>query len=192
MMYAKSPQEIYEWIHDGVTVKKSKSETWRSERRKGVMRMPSFGRRLNERQIADLVAYVMATSGMPEPEGLAAHGLQRAEALGCIGCHGSGGRLAKPNPRSLKGYVPSWDGADFPELVRDSVEFREWVEKGVSRRFEKDRVARFFLRRAVLKMPAYERHLEPGDLDALWAYVVWLGPRSFNPASRVTSGTAEA
>jgi hypothetical protein len=28
-------------------------------------------------------------------------------------------------------------------------------------------------------MPKYERFLEPGDLDALWAYVQWLrGPRT--------------
>jgi hypothetical protein len=34
--------------------------------------------------------------------------------------------------------------------------------------------ARFFLKRAVLKMPAYRDHLEPGDLDAMWAYTEWL------------------
>ena len=27
---------------------------------------------------------------------------------------------------------------------------------------------------AVLRMPAYRGKLEPGDLDALWAYVKWL------------------
>jgi hypothetical protein len=70
--------------------------------------------------------------------------------------------------------VPSWDGRDFPELVRDRAEFAEWVERGVSRRFERDPLARFFLDRAVLEMPAYRNHLEPGDLDALWAYVQWL------------------
>jgi len=91
-----------------------------------------------------------------------------------VGCHGAGGRLAKPNPGSLKGYIPSWDGADFPDLVRDSTEFREWVEHGVSERFKRDRLAGFFLDRAVLKMPAYERHLQPGDVEALWAYVRWL------------------
>ena len=120
----------------------------------------------------DLVAYVEAASGMPETEdSLAARGLERAEALGCVGCHGAGGRLARPNPGSLKGYVPSWDGADFPELVASRSEFDEWVESGVSRRFEHNPLARFFLDRAVLKMPAYRKHLEPGDLIALWAYV---------------------
>jgi len=175
MMYAKTAAEIHEWIDDGVTKKRAASNTWREQRKRGALRMPAFGKRLKERQVEDLVAYVMAMSGMPEPEdSKSAHGLERAQALGCVGCHGAGGRLAERNPGSLKGYVPSWDGKDFPDLVRDSSEFRQWVEHGVSERFKNDRLARFFLRRAVLKMPAYERHLAPGDVEALWAYVQWL------------------
>src|SRR5882762_3219737 len=181
MMYAKTQEEIHEWIHSGVTKKKAASQTWRAERDSGALRMPAFKGRMNERDMDDVVAYVMAMAGMPEPDdSLSAHGLERAEALGCVGCHGAGGRLAQQNPGSLKGYVPSWDGEDFPELVKDSTEFQEWVERGVSRRFERNGVARFFLDRAVLKMPAYRRHLAPGDLEALWAYVQWL--RSPKPA----------
>ena len=44
----------------------------------------------------------------------------------------------------------------------------------MSHRFETNPLAAFFLRRAVLKMPAYEKHLEPSDMAALWAYVTWL------------------
>jgi mono/diheme cytochrome c family protein len=179
MMYAKTPGEIHEWIHNGVTTKKAASQTWRADRDRGVLRMPAFKGRMNEREMDDLVAYVMAASGMPEPgDSLAVHGAERADQLGCVGCHGPGGRLARPNPGSLKGYVPSWDGADFPELVRDSTEFRQWIEGGVSRRFKDDRVASYFLRRAVVKMPAYEHHLEPTDIAALWAYVTWLRSES--------------
>jgi mono/diheme cytochrome c family protein len=175
MMYAKTPDEIHEWIHDGVTRKKAASATWRAERDRGALRMPAFKGRMSERDMEDLVAYVMAVSGMPEPgDSLAALGLQRGEELGCVGCHGPGGRLARPNPGSFKGCVPSWDGADFPEVVRDSAEFRQWVERGVSRRFERNPLAAFFLRSAVLKMPAYEKHLRPGDVPARWAYVGWL------------------
>lgn len=175
MMFAKSRDEIREWIHDGATAAKRKSETWRRDRERGTLRMPAFGRRLGRQEIEDLVAFVEAAGGRPEPEdSLVAHGLERTRALGCNGCHGPGGRLARPNPGSLKGYVPSWDGRDFPELVRDRAEFGEWVERGVSRRFEKNLAARFFLDRAVLHMPAFEKHLEPGDVDALWAYVRWL------------------
>lgn len=178
MMYAKTAEEIHEWIHDGVTRKRAASRTWRAERDRGALRMPAFKGRMSERAMEDLVAYVMAMAGMPEPEDpAAALGLRRTEELGCVGCHGPGGRLASRNPGSWKGYVPSWDGADFTELVRDSAEFREWVEHGVSRRFEGNPLARFFLRRAVLRMPAYERHLSPEDVPALWAYVRWLRSR---------------
>jgi mono/diheme cytochrome c family protein len=175
MMYAKTPDEIHEWIHSGVTQKKSTSTTWREDRDRGVLKMPAFKGRMSERDMDALVAYVMAASGTPEPgDTLAALGLRRAGDLGCVGCHGPGGRLARPNSGSWKGYVPSWDGADFSELVRDSTEFRQWVERGVSRRFEANPLAAFFLKRAVLKMPAYEKHLEPTDVPALWAYVTWL------------------
>src|SRR6266545_6283000 len=124
MMFAKTREEIREWIKDGVTAARSRSATWRRERERGALRMPAFRRRLAPAEIEDLVAFVEAAAGRPEPEdSLARRGLERSAALGCNGCHGPGGRLARPNPGSLKGYVPSWDGADFPELVRDRAEF---------------------------------------------------------------------
>uniref|UniRef100_A0A832IAK9 C-type cytochrome n=1 Tax=Eiseniibacteriota bacterium TaxID=2212470 RepID=A0A832IAK9_UNCEI len=181
MMYASSPEDVRAWIRDGVTPKRAASATWRSERDRGALRMPAFGGRVSDAELDDLVAFVLASAGEPAPaDPLAAHGLARAEALGCTGCHGAGGRLARPNPGSFKGYVPPWDGADFAELVRGRAEFDEWVRDGVSRRFAAHPAARFFLERAVLRMPAYGERLQPGDLDALWAYVAWL--RSAPPA----------
>jgi len=185
MMYAKNETEVREWIRDGVTAARAKSETWRANRKAGALRMPDFGDRLSSKQIEDLVAYVMAVSGEEAPEdSLAGVGLARVHELGCTGCHGAGGRLERPNPGSLKGYIPSWDGPDFPELVRDRHEFEEWVKRGNTRRFETNPMAMHFLRRASLHMPKYERFLVPGDLDALWAYVQWLrGPRAAGAAA---------
>jgi mono/diheme cytochrome c family protein len=175
MMFAKSDDEIREWIRDGVTKAKSGSESWRAKRDRGALRMPAFGGRFGERGLDDLVAYVNAMAGNPEPgDSLVQAGLDRTEALGCNGCHGPGGRLAPPNPGSLKGYVPSWDGRDFGELVRDRAEFHQWVANGVSGRFAHDPAASFFLKRAALHMPAFRDHLQPGDEDALWTYVQWL------------------
>jgi mono/diheme cytochrome c family protein len=176
MMYAKTEAEIREWITDGSTARRRASRTWREQRERGALRMPAFGARLGARRIDDLVAFVKAQALTADsiPDSLARRGLERAEALGCVGCHGPGGRFARRNPGSLKGYVPSWDGADFPELVRDSTEFREWVEHGTSRRFERNVAARYFLKRANLKMPRFESHLQPADVPALWAYVEWL------------------
>ena len=175
MMYANDRDEVREWIRDGVTRGRSASKTWRAQRKKGVLRMPAYGRRLTGREIEDLVTFVLVVSGESAPaDSLPSAGLERASALGCFGCHGAGGRLARPNPGSLKGYVPPWDGSDFPELVRGRGEFDEWVKEGIPRRFAADPLPRFFLRRAALHMPAYRVHLEAGDLDAIWAYVVWL------------------
>jgi mono/diheme cytochrome c family protein len=175
MMYAKDAGEVREWIEDGSTGAKRSSQTWRAEREKGTLRMPAFEDRLTAREINDLVAFVLASASEPAPEdSMPAAGLDRARELGCFGCHGTGGRFARPNPGSFKGYVPPWDGPDFPDLVASRSEFNEWVESGVSRRFDTNPVARFFLRRAPLHMPHYKKHLEPGDLDALWAYVTWL------------------
>ena len=189
MMYASNASEVREWILDGSTVGKRASETWRARREAAVLRMPAFRGKLTGRQVDDLTAYVMLVSSSPEPgDSLALAGRDRVASLGCAGCHGPGGRLAPPNPGSLKGYVPSWEGPDFPELVRDEAEFRDWVRHGISARFRDLPPARFFLERANLKMPAYEKHLKPGDLEALWAYVRWLR----SPASKPDSAEVTA
>src|SRR5437588_459950 len=94
----------------------------------------------------------------------AERGRRLAERAGCFGCHGPGGRLAHPNPGSFKGYIPSWDGDDFGELVGGEREFGEWVRHGVSDRFRANPAASFFLKRANLHMQAYDKRLQPGDL----------------------------
>ena len=184
MMYAKNAADVRAWILDGGTERKRASTTWQAERDSGALRMPAFRGRLLEREVRDVVAYVMAASGSPEPDdALALAGLERMNALGCSGCHGLGGRLAPPNPGSLKGYVPSWDGKDFAELVGNEREFGEWVEDGISARFAANPAARWFLDRATLHMPAYKRHLASGDRAALWAYVQWLRSDAARPDS---------
>jgi mono/diheme cytochrome c family protein len=175
MMFAADDREIREWIEFGVTTARAESETWREQRDAGALRMPAFGDRLSDSQIDDLVAFVRAVNGAPEPtDSLALAGRGAASRLGCFGCHGAGGRFARPNPGSLKGYVPAWDGRDFPDLVRSRAEFDEWVRDGRSVRFARNPAARLFLDRAALRMPAYRDHLQAGDLDALWAYARWL------------------
>jgi len=184
MMFADDAHDVREWILNGVTAKKRESKTWQEQRAAGALRMPAFRGKLSDREVSDLVAYVMLVSDSPEPEdSLALAGRDRVKALGCTGCHGFGGRLALPNPGSLKGYVPSWDGADFPELVTGEAEFKQWVQNGVSDRFKGNPPAMFFLRRARLHMPAYEKHLVPGDLEKLWAYVSWLRTPDAKPDS---------
>ena len=179
MMYASNPEEVRQWIATGTTrareLARKKRPAGGERHQRAALDMPAYGGRLSKGEIDDLVAFVRAAASDPAPDdSLALAGRDRADELGCTGCHGEGGRYARRNPGSLKGYVPPWDGDDFAELVRDQPEFREWVERVVSRRFESNRVARYFLDRAPLRMPAYEGKLEPGDVDALWAYVTWL------------------
>src|SRR5262245_50135121 len=184
MMFADDADDVRAWILDGVTPKKKASKTWQEQRQAGTLRMPAFRGKLSAQEVSDLVAYVMLVSDSPEPEdSLALAGRDRVKALGCTGCHGLGGRLALPNPGSMKGYVPSWDGADFPELVTGEAEFKQWVQDGVSDRFKGNPEAMFFLKRARLRMPAYEKHLADGDLAAIWAYVRWLRTPAAKPDS---------
>lgn len=172
MMYAQDAKEIRQWIRDGVTTGRRESESWKRERDASLLAMPAFGDRFSDRELDDLVAFVQVTAGRGAPKDTAARaGWSRARALGCFGCHGPGGRFAPPNPGSLKGYIPSWKGADFSDVVHDETEFRQWVEHGISERFRKNRLARVFLERAAIEMPAFERFLEPGDVEAIWAYV---------------------
>ncbi len=174
MMFAHGPEDIREWITNGKTEAKAKSLTWQEEREKGVLKMPAFGKRLSQSEINDLVSFVMVTSGRPQPEdSLISKGLRLTGSLGCIGCHGPGGALARPNPKSFKGYVAPWIGPDFEDLVRNRDEFNQWIENGVSDRMKSNIFARYFLKRAVLHMPEYKNQLQPGDLDALWAYITW-------------------
>jgi mono/diheme cytochrome c family protein len=175
MMFAHDSAQIRQWIHDGVTEARAASKSWKEERAKGILKMQAFGNRLSSGQIDELVAYVMAVNQAVVPhDSLTAQGMNRADSLGCFGCHGIGGRMSRHNPGSFKGYVPSWNGRDFPDLVRDRAEFDQWVKNGISDRFEQNRLAKYFLDRAVLKMPAYRDHLKTGDLNALWAYIEWL------------------
>jgi len=112
MMYAKTRAEIREWITQGSTARRRGSRTWREQRELGTLRMPGFGRRLSAAAIDDLVAFVEAQSMTSDSlaDSLVRRGFDRADQLGCDGCHGPGGRFARRNPGSLKGYIPSWDG----------------------------------------------------------------------------------
>jgi mono/diheme cytochrome c family protein len=139
------------------------------------IRMPAWRGRLSEAQVDDLVTYVRAVAGADVPENaVARQGQAVAERLGCFRCHGPGGRGAGRNPGSLKGYIPPWDGPDFAELVANEGELREWILIGRPQRLQKNPLARFFLDRQVIRMPAFRGHLTGEELQALEAYIGWL------------------
>ena len=106
----------------------------------------------------------------PVPDAIA-DGRDVAARLGCFACHGLQGRFDTPNPGSLKGYVPAWSGADFPELARDDAEIREWVRDGGPKRLRENPVAAFFLRRQAIRMPAYGDRISEDEIRQVTAYL---------------------
>jgi len=172
--YAKSADEIREWILDGKPRRLLEEE---GDEPPPALRMPAWRGRLTERAVDELVAYVKAVADYDAIPAGAAEGRAIASRLGCFACHGPQGRGDTPNPGSLKGHIPSWSGADFPELARDEREIREWVREGAPRRLREHPVAAFFLRRQTIRMPAYGDRVTDAELRAIVGYVRWLrGP----------------
>lgn len=172
--YAKNEGEIREWIADGMPARLRKVAA-ESEGEGPLLAMPAWRDVLSDTQIDDLVAYVKAVSDYERPaDPVAEEGRLVAERMACFGCHGPQGRGTLPNPGSLRGYIPAWDGDDFGELARDDGEIREWIVHGQPERLTRHRIARFFLRRQAVQMPGYAGRLADAELDALVAYIRWL------------------
>ena len=164
-----------EWILDGMPEAVRQDVEARSALEAAVIRMPAWRGRLSPAQVDDLVSYLRALASADVPEDPAARtGHAVAERLGCFGCHGPGGRGAGRNPGSLKGYIPPWDGRDFAELVTGEGELREWILGGRPQRLHANRLARFFLDRQAIRMPAFRGQITEDELRSLEAYIGWL------------------
>jgi mono/diheme cytochrome c family protein len=171
--HAKTDDEIREWIADGMPRRFREEPPLPGDA--PVLSMPAFREVLDAGEIDALVAYVKAVSDFgPEPEGQALLGRDAARALGCFACHGPQGRGNAPNPGSLKGYIPSWDGADWPDLVESDAELREWIVDGSPRRLREHAIARRFLATQAVKMPAYGKNVKEEELAAIAAYIKWV------------------
>jgi mono/diheme cytochrome c family protein len=176
--YAHDEDEIRQWILDGAP-RRLREEAGAPEGPPPLLRMPAWRGVVSDREVGDLVAYVKAVSDFDlPPEGPIDEGRRVAAKRGCLSCHGPQGRGNAPNPGSLKGYIPSWDGADFPELAQDQAEIREWILDGSPRRLRESRLAMFFLRRQVLQMPGYRGRLRDDEVARLLDYIRWLRRRS--------------
>jgi mono/diheme cytochrome c family protein len=169
------PGTLREWIFDGMPRRVREDPESRQALEAAAIRMPAWRGRLSGAQVDDLVAYVRALAAADVPEDVMARkGHAVAERLGCFRCHGPGGRGAGSNPGSLKGYIPPWDGADFEELVANDGELREWILAGRPQRLQANPLARFFLDRQAIRMPAFRGQLTAEELRSLEAYIGWL------------------
>ena len=166
------PATLREWILDGMPGRVGQDPESRQALETALIRMPAWRGRLSPAQVDDLVAYVRAVAAADVPENaVARNGYAVAERLGCFGCHGPGGRGAGRNPGSLKGYIPPWDGPDFAELVANDGEMREWILGGRPQRLQANALARFFLDRQAIRMPAFRGQVNEEELRALEAYI---------------------
>jgi mono/diheme cytochrome c family protein len=178
-------ETLREWILDGMPRRVRQDPELREALETAAIRMPAWRERLSNAQVDDLIAYLraLASADVPE-EPLARTGHAVAERLGCFRCHGPGGRGADRNPGSLKGYIPPWDGRDFPELVVDEAELREWILDGRPQRLQANPLARFFLDRQAIRMPAFRGRITEEELRALEAYIGWLRREPVPPMHR--------
>ena len=185
MMYVKSTDDLREYVLDGAPRRKRDDPDYRAKMEAAALRMPAYRDVVSAGEVDDLVAYLRAASGQILPdEGLAARGSELASELTCFTCHGPLGAGGLPNPRSFKGYVPAFWGADFDELVHDDAELRTWIAKGEIPRIAEHPIGGRFVRQQAIKMPAYARFVPDADLDALVAYVRWIRTGAWRPLAR--------
>jgi mono/diheme cytochrome c family protein len=168
-------ETLREWILDGMPRRVRQDAELRAALEAEAIRMPAWRGRLSEGQVDDLITYLraLAVADLPGDPAIRT-GYAVAERLGCFRCHGPGGRGASRNPGSLKGYIPPWDGSDFAELVVDEAELREWILGGRPQRLQDNPLARFFLDRQAIRMPAFRGSIQEEELRAVQAYIGWL------------------
>ncbi len=183
MMFASNDAELREYILEGRPASKASDPKYEAEMKAQAVHMPAFRDRISAAELEAVVAFIGSASGLLYPQDdLAARGRDFALTSGCFACHGDMGGGGVANPGSLKGYVPSFWGADFAELVRDDRELIEWIEKGRIARLTENPVARRFLEKQVIQMPAYEAFLEPDEIEAVAAAVRWINRGAWRDA----------
>lgn len=110
-----------------------------------------------------------------------------ASARGCFDCHGPGGATGLPDPEGRTGGVPGFGHEDVAARARSDDEIREWILDGSPRRLRNHPLASFFLRRQMVKMPAYRGRVSEEELGSLRAYVRWLRR---SPAARAGASSS--
>ena len=175
MMWVKDEEELREYILDGAPARKRDSPRFRQQVEAQLLAMPAYRGFLSKTELDHLVVYLRAVSGLITPtDGLAAKGKDVAYRFGCFQCHGPMGSGKMGNPGSLKGYIPSWWGEDFRDLVRTDDELSEWIREGQIARLRDHPIARHFLRWQRVSMPAFRDFISDDELQALKHYVRWI------------------
>jgi cytochrome c553 len=138
--------------------------------------MPAFGSRFKPGQVQQLVDFALAQGmwGVEQATPAVRSGIEVARKAGCFSCHGPLGLFARPNPGSLKGYIPAWRGRDADELVQSHEEFRQWVRHGWPDRFRRNTFANWFLAAEAVRMPAFEDRFSEAEVSQLDSLFQWV------------------
>lgn len=175
MMYVDDPGGVEEWIRNGYTrALREKEDAWATYRSQ-VIQMPAYSGRLDDDEIADLRAFVLAADGYFTPAEEPARSGAEIARRQCVGCHNVGGAGGLPNPGSPFGYVPALWGPDFRDLVHSDDELREWIRTGSTDRVARLPLATWFAGRQQIQMPAFGDRLSDDEVASLVAFVRWLG-----------------
>lgn len=102
---------------------------------------------------------------VPQDKDPAYMGRQLVEHLGCLYCHGLGGKKGLENPNASRKYVPSWDEKAFAERYPVDDGVRYVIEHG--RIPEKDPKATG----SPIPMPPWGNRLTKDEVDAIVAYI---------------------
>lgn len=170
--FATQDAEVREWILEGTT-QRFRDVNYQMGR-KPLLPMPAYRGKISEAELEDLMVYFRAVSNFDTGiTAVAYEGWIEAQRLGCFDCHGAGGIGGVPNKGSYKGHIPAWDGHEYPELVQNEGELREWILEGHPKRLWENPAARLFLEGQVTQMPAYRPHLSDEQLTKLVSYIQW-------------------
>jgi mono/diheme cytochrome c family protein len=182
MMFIHDESEIRQWILNGMPFWATNDVAFQERRSKALIKMPTYKNVISEEELADLIAFYKGIAWYETPESDdAAAGREIAFNHGCFGCHGPEGRGLNDNPLAFKGYIPSWDGSDYNELVQNDDEFTQWVKNGIADRFQKNPAAAHFSMEQIVQMPAFKHVLSNDEIFKIRAYVKWLRSRSKQP-----------
>lgn len=111
----------------------------------------------------------------PPIEDHAVQGFRVADRLGCFACHGPEGSGGILNPGAPKEkVVPAFSGGEMMMWADSEQELRDWIVQGHKSGKQPEKREGLSAGQGTgraLVMPAFESHLEAGDLDALIAYL---------------------
>jgi len=167
------PGDLESWVLDA----KPATPPAEASSEEPLVAMPAYRGLIRPAELTALLAYLRAKyefDAPPESAANARAGYLAARDAGCFGCHGPSGRGLAPNPRSLAGYIPSWEGPVYADLVKDDAELDEWIRTGKSGRLLKNPIAKHFLARQKLEMPPYDGNLEDAQIERIKDYIRWM------------------